>query len=280
MTSKKILFKICKRIKNLPKDIYRKIESKGYNDNIYSNIIKIMTPEDSVKYLAENLVSFCRFGDGEIAIMRGESIAFQKADDMLSKRLKEILRSDIEGLKIGVNYLYMNPYQGVNEYTKKFLNTLAMQRKFMIKNCNKNITYIDAGITQLYQNYEMFDFDNHFKTMQEIFRGKDITLVCGKSILNNIKYNPLDVCNSVEYIYEPSINAFSEYDKILKRVLNVNKNRIICVILGPAAKVLVYDLHIRGHIACDIGHYIKDYDSYMRKQVINPESIEAFFKPD
>jgi glycosyltransferase family protein len=280
MDAKTFVTKSYFKIKNFPKRIYRKLESIQYRNNKYSSCIKVMTPKESVEYLSENTVSFCRFGDGEIALMRGESIAFQKNAPILAQRLKDILKSDVEGLKVGINYFYLNPTEGVNQYTQNFLNTLAVQRKFMIKNCNKNTIYIDAAITQVYQNYASFDFQYHFEKMQKMFSKKDVTVICGKTVLDNIKYNALDVCKSVEYIYGPSKDAFSEYDKILDMSLKIPKDRIICVILGPTAKVLVYDLHCAGRIAWDIGHYLKDYDVYMKKQPVNPESIEQFFKPD
>lgn len=39
---------------------------------------------------------------------------------------------------------------------------------------------------------------------------------------------------------------------------------------------MVFELTRRGYIACDIGHLLKDYDAYMRKE----ESNEDFFAPD
>jgi glycosyltransferase family protein len=280
MNAKTFATKLILKVRNLPKRTYRSFESIQYRNYKYVSCLKIMTDKESVDYLAENVVSFCRFGDGEIALMKGESIAFQKYDPLLAQRLKEILKADKKGLVIGINYFYLNPVNGVNQYTQNFLDTLVMQRKFLIKNCNKDTTYIDAAITQVYQNYETLDFEHHFEKMQQMFRNKDITVICGATVMDNIKYNALDVCNSVEYIYGPSKDAFNEYSKIYEMAIKVDNNRIICVILGPTAKVLVYDLHCSGRIAWDIGHYIKDYDAYMKKQPRNAESIERFFKPD
>ena len=69
-------------------------------------------------------------------------------------------------------------------------------------------------------------------------------------------------------------------DEILKKVLETDKKRIICIILGPTAKVLVYDLYKNGRTAWDIGHYLKDYDAYMRKIPKTDAALENFFKPD
>ena len=269
-----------KKIKNIPKRIYRSVESRRYRNGAYRNRVSVLNAWQTIDKLLETERCFCRFGDGEFAIIRGEHIAFQKADRELGVRLLEILQLEDEQLLVGINYFYLNPVEGVIGYTRNFLNCLQMQRKFLIRNCNKKRLYIDAANTQMYQNYNEYDFDTHFRKLQKIFEGKKITLICGESVFSDIKYNALEVCESVEYIYGPSRNAYDQYDELLKRALAVDKDRVICVILGPAAKVLVYDLYKNGRTAWDIGHYLKDYDSYMRQQPRTDAEIEAFFKPD
>lgn len=274
------LNKYVKKIKNLPKRIYRSVESRRYRGGKYQNSLSILSPRQTIDKLLETERSFCRFGDGEIAVIQGEGIAFQKADRELGRRLLEILQSEDADILVGINYFYLNPVEGVNGFTQNFLNCLQMQRKFLIKNCSKKRVYIDAAITQMYQNYDEYDFDTHFDKLQKLFEGKKITLICGESVLNDIKYNALAVCADVEYIYGPPRDAYDQHDKLLKKALETDRERILCVILGPAAKVLVYDLYKNGRIAWDIGHYLKDYDSYMRQQPRTDEEIEAFFKPD
>lgn len=269
-----------KKIKNLPRRIYRSVESKRYRAGKYKNSVSVLTAWQTIELLSKTGYSFCRFGDGEIALIKGEGIAFQKADRELGARLLEILQSEDEQFLVGINYFYLNPVKGVNSYTDNFLNCLQMQRKFLTKNCNQKRTYIDAAITQMYQNYNEYDFDRHFKTLQKLFLDRKVTLICGESVLNDIKYNALDACEDVEYLYGPSKDAYDSYDGLLKDALKIAPERVICVILGPAAKVLVYDLYKNGRTAWDIGHYLKDYDSYMRQQPRTDEEIEAFFKPD
>lgn len=273
---KKFMYKVI----NIPKRIFREYESRQYRKGKFSQQLKIMNAQQTVKYLNQSCVSFCRFGDGEIAIMKGESIAFQQYDSKLAERLRRILSVNEDGLLIGINYFYLNPVNNVNQYTLNFLNAMANQRKFLLNNCNREMLYMDAAITQMYENYENYDFERHYQLFQNLFDGKDVTLICGKNVLDNVQYNALEVCNSVEYVYAPGKNAFSQYDKILESALQIEKNRIVCVILGPTAKVLVYDLFKAGRIAWDIGHYLKDYDAYMRKVPKTDETINNFFKPD
>ncbi|MCD8039723.1 MAG: GT-D fold domain-containing protein [Lachnospiraceae bacterium] len=272
--------KYIKKIINLPKRIYRGIEGSRYRRGKYRNSISVLSASQTIDKLLEAQCSFCRFGDGEIAVMRGEGIAFQKADRGLGERLLEILQSEDEGLLVGINYFYLNPVTGVNGFTRNFLNCLQMQRRFLIKNCSKKRTYIDAAITQMYQNYNEYDFDAHFKRLQKLFEGQKVVLICGENVLSDIRYNALDVCKQIQYIYGPSRDAYDRHDELLKKALETDKDFIVCVILGPEAKVLVYDLFKHNRIAWDIGHYLKDYDSYMRQQPRTDAAIEQFFKPD
>ena len=88
------------------------------------------------------------------------------------------------------------------------------------------------------------------------------------------------MCHSVEYIYAPSMNAYTQYDTILRQIKDTDRNRLVCVVLGPTAKVLVYDLAQAGYQAWDMGHYFKDYDAYLRKRPRTGEEIAKFYQPD
>lgn len=76
------------------------------------------------------------------------------------------------------------------------------------------------------------------------------------------------------------MNAFSEYDALLDRVLKVDKDRLVLVVMGPTAKILVYDLYMAGYMAWDMGHYFKDYDAYMKKKPRTMAETTRFYKPD
>ena len=53
-----------------------------------------MTIDESIEYLIKNKCSLSRFGDGEMKLILGNRISFQKYDSKLSKRLKEVLQSN------------------------------------------------------------------------------------------------------------------------------------------------------------------------------------------
>lgn len=277
---KKKLKTYATKLTKFPKRVYRHFERKKYEKGTYADCLNILNTDETLSLLEKEKISFLRYGDGEIAIMRGESIPFQEYDVRLAKRLKKILKADIEGLRIGIPYYYTHPVGSLNDFTAKFAKSLAMQRKFLLRNCRKDTIYIDTCITQVYQTYEKYDFKNYYERMQKLLSDRDITLVSGEGVLERLEYKAFEVCKSVESIIAPSTNAYTEYDKLLKTLLKTDKNRLICIVLGPTAKALVYALHKRGFQAWDMGHYFKDYDAYRKKKPRTDAEITQFYKPD
>ena len=263
-----------------PKRVYRHFEKKQYLNGVYESKLHILSTEETLHALEEENFSFLRFGDGEIAIAEGQGIPFQEANQKLAERLKELLSVKEEGLKIGIPYYYMHPVNTLNSFVQNFTYSLGKQRKYLLKNCNKANTYIDTCLTQVYQTYVDYDFETYYARMQKLLQGKDVTVICGEGVLDKLQYNALDVCKSVDYIDGSSMNAYSEYDKLLEHAKKIDKSRLVLVILGPTAKVMVYDLYKEGYTAWDMGHYLKDYDAYKKQRPRTEAEITQFYKPD
>ena len=245
-------------------------------------IPKIKSPKETINELIYSDKSLCRFADGEYSIMNGKNIPFQKHSLKLEKRLKEICVSNDNNKIICIPHCYWNP----NKY--KFYKVVELFMKMYLRSninnilslLNKNIEYRDAAFTQLYMTIKNYDFVEHFQNIIKIWEDKNITIICGKSVFDQIEYNIFYNAKSVEYIYCPAKNAFDDYEKILKNAKKINKDRLIIIILGAAATVLAYDLADCGYRALDIGHIAKDYDWYMKGITQNEKNVMNFFNPD
>lgn len=268
------------KLTKFPKRVHRHFERRKYEKGGYADVLKILNTDETLALMEKEQISFLRFGDGEIAIMQGKSIPFQEYDARLAKRLRKLLRTNIDGLKIGIPYYYMHPVKQLNGFTARFAGSLAAQRRFLCKNCDKNMTYVDTAITQVYQTYEKYDFRKYYKRMQKLLSDRHVTVVCGEGVFDKLGHKAYDVCKSVEFVTAPSMNAYAEYDRLLKEVLKTSRKRLVCIVLGPTAKVLACDLHKKGYQAWDMGHYFKDYDAYMRKKPRTDAEIAQFYKPD
>lgn len=272
--------KYVKKILNIPKRIDREIQTAKYRKGDFSNILQVRNIESTLEYLENNEVSFYRYGDGEVAIMMGEGIAFQKADKELARRLTELLSAKEDGIKAAIPYGYFTYEKGMIPTFEGFVYAMKIQRKFFFEHCRKDYEYLDTAITQAYQCYEDRNFDNYFTRFKNLFEGRKVTVICGKGVLDSIEYSLLEKCSEVNYLYGPSKNAFSEYDELLSKAKQIPKDNLVCIVLGPTAKVLVYDLFKEGYQAWDMGHSLKDYDAYCKKASRDNDSIVKFFKPD
>ncbi len=242
---------------------------------------KIKSAEDTIESLINGKKSFCRFGDGEFSLIYGNSIAFQKADSKLSRRLQEIIRSDDENILIGIPYCYFSTVEHLRDFPKRFIRSwVAHYRSHITDLILPSKQYYDTACTQLYALYEHYDFKRYFERIKAIWRDRDVTIICGTTVFSKINQNIFNCARTVEYQYAPSLNAFEAYDTVLMKAKEIDKDRLVIIILGPTATVLAYDLAKIGYQALDFGHIAKDYDFYSKKIEHNGETIAKFLEPD
>ena len=249
---------------------------------VFANKSKVLGPEETVRILAEQPKSFCRFGDGEFSLMSGNSIAFQRYNPELSLSLWEIFCSNDEKSYIGIPYQQFEMPDNFNEWIQKFYYSSGAQvRKFLCRYlpCNREV-YLDTGFNQVYQTYRRKNFAAYYEQVKRLFQDKKITIISGEGVLDKLSYNVFQYASSIEYLYGPKENAYDKYSEILRAALNIDKQRIICVILGPTSKLLVRDLAEEGYIAWDVGHLAKDYDAFCKRVERNTYEIKQFYAPD
>lgn len=248
----------------------------------------ILNYEESIDYIIKNKCSLCRFGDGEFNQLNGGDETFQKNTPALTERLNEILMSCFtpddsinKNIKIAISYLYYNFKDWNNlifpDYFKDFVTA---NENFIVDICNPQYTYIATEISQLYHIFKYYDFASYFDHIKKIWKDREIVIICGDRIFNNIEHNIFDCAKSIEYIYAPTTEAFNQYDEILSKAMAIPKDKLVIAILGPTATVLAWDLAMQGYQALDFGHIAQDYDSFLKKENQNIESVIKFFDKD
>lgn len=243
---------------------------------------KIKDFDSTIDALLNSRASFCRFGDGELLLISGSGIGFQKADPALATRLSDILTSERDDIFIGINYQYY--YADLSNFLDygKFVYRTRIHE---IRSCLNALLvpgkqYYAAGVTSAYVIYKDYDFESHFYKLRTLWCDKDIVVICGDRVFKEIEYSIFDNSGSIEFQYAPTMNAFDSYDSIVGAAKNHSKDKLVVCILGPTAKVLAYDLAMCGYRALDLGHIAKDYDAYMKCMPKNKKTIGDFFKPD
>ncbi len=219
--------------------------------------------------------SIVRFGDELFDMLLGIGLYFndwrQRYDPALAARLREIVSSREDRLLICFNPEFI----------------LKSKREFRA-----------MGITD----------QHHFWTHSRVYLKDHIHIdqVYGRSLTFHPRYNPdlpyerviahlkqkhLIIVTSgidrfagrslgltTDYVEAPSSDAWDQYDRMLKEVRltarSYDKDKtLIMASLGPAAKVMVYDLTKMGYVAWDTGQFFDLAFRYLRDDGSGKEKV-------
>ena len=226
-----------------------------------------MSPEETLDEIINNNKSISRFGDGELNLIFGFKIRFQKYDKILSKRLCDILQTNEKDFLIGMPD-QLN-FENIDKYTdgsKKFWAKWIKKNIFkLILKLNEKKTYYSSYITRFYILYkDKSKVYKYVEKLKKIWIKKDIVIIEGQQSRLGVNNSLFDNVKSIKRILCPSKNAFNIYDKILNLALKIEKNKLILLALGPTATVLAYDLYKAGYQVIDIGHVDIEYEWFIR----------------
>lgn len=259
------------KLKKLEKVVKAKFDNLGYEIiDKYSKKMyqypKIGSTEEAIDKVVREGYSLVRFGDGEFEIMAGkERAVFQKYVPELAKRMLEVISSKEEKLLICI----ANNYGNIDEYLEDDANSIRFYmdeetRRFHMSVLDKNRTYYDAYMFKTYISYKnREDTWKRVRLIKKIWDNRDVVIVEGDKTRAGYGNDLFDNAKSLQRILCPTQNAFDKYEEILETVLRVEKSRLILAVLGPAAKVLVYDLMRYGYQAVDIGQIDMEYEWYL-----------------
>ena len=176
---------------------------------------------------------------------------------------------DDENLMIGTPEPYYSHSIDLTEKSKNFiLQWFPKWHKIIEKYYNYDRTYYSTHISQMFPEYAYYDFENHYNNLKQIWNNKKITIITGDRVYNNIEHNIFENASEISYIYGPTENAFDEYEELKTKLINTPKENILIFALGPAGKILAYDMYKMGYRVLDLGHLIKDYDFYRKSKTM------------
>jgi len=242
-----------------------------FNPN-YILDVKFLNFEE-VKNLLIKGKSFIRLGDGEIYMMSGGNLFWQKHDDRLGKLIFNLVEE----------YDNDSPYVlGLNRVplikTNKSLRSLGLFHGWLPSKVyynlyfNKKIKYMDASIFYLSDTIPKY-FESYLKT-------KTIIIVSNNANIEKLKNNKMPF-SSIHYIEVSIKNAFTDYDEINAKVINLAskfgvRNVVVLAAFGPACKALAFELSKKNIQVIDVGGGIEI--AYSGKDHYMGESITKFSK--
>jgi len=246
---------------------------------------KILDVSSGIKKLISSGKSFCRLGDGEVKLMNGINLDFQQYDKMLAEKLLQILQDEQTNCYVGINRYYWyfrdDIERNANPYHRRYYTfQIPPIRKFFAEHCNKNKTYIDSCLGGYMSNKSLAFCEERFNQLKKLFQNRKLLIVAGETVFNNITYDFFDVATQKEFLFAPRVNAWSQFDSIMEKILTYPKDFLITLILGPTATVLAYELSKLGYTAYDIGHVPKDYDAFRKNADRSAGAIAKFYAAD
>lgn len=232
---------------------------------------RILSPDETVRYVLDHRSSVCRYGDGEMDMITSlhagcddsRRSRFQPYDQRLARRLEEVLRSGASSapaVLVCVPYVWQHPGRLVPKSSLFVRRSVVLNRRAIFGALTPGAVYGDSYFTRFYIDFKDKDKEAYVRLCRRIWEGRDVCLVEGEQSRLGVGNDLFANARSVERILCPPVGAFARYDQILAAACRVEPSRLFLLALGQTATVLAYDLAQTGRQAIDIGHIDVEYE--------------------
>lgn len=239
------------------------ISKTGYHQCVNGAIPYVSTLLETAQYLLYNSnSSFARFGDGEVQLIKGGEMWFQKRNRTLAALLYQTFTSNIPQLMIGIPDIFSG-YAPIHQNVTEWWATHDTYRQWFLAHANMTRQYLNTRITAAYVNAPLTCtlLNQTYQTLRMIWNQKDIVLVRGNNS-QIYRYDIYDNARSVYTMFVPKHEVWDHYEMIKHELFSISPSKLIILACGPVAKVLAYQLALGGRRALDLGHLAKDYDTF------------------
>lgn len=253
--------------KNQANDFFHRIADLFYV--AFNKPPKVMTCEETVKYILENNCCVTRYGDAEIKLTYGTDVRYQVSTPEIQKRLQQVIRSCSKDLLVCLPNVFDK--KGMSILSKGHVNFwkkhLSYFRKYWYRDLNFDCVYGDAFISRHYMNLKDKEtgIKEYFSLVKQIWQDKDIIIVEGEKSRLGMGNDLFHNARSVRRILGPSTQSFSKYDELLEETKKHGKDVLYILALGPSATIMAYDLCIAGYTAIDMGNIDTEYEWFKMK---------------
>jgi hypothetical protein len=255
--------------------------------------IELLGIRETLQRAVADGLSIARFGDGELLLAarrylsRFRGIAFQKKDDLLSARLRQILYRSPQNLVVCFNNYFManDEYRIVLEYerTRKEYsgyetvhapNDIAIlsrhqDRKFYVRQFERirkksDLTLLGEAtcfwLSFCYEEYVNNSIPDLLPLYRRLLQGKKVLFVTPERPLAGVPFKELCTQGvitspkSVDFLSVPEFDCFDHYDDIRREIDSFAGIEAVFIQAGPTATVLAAELAEReGLLAYDVG---------------------------
>lgn len=230
---------------------------------------KVLSPLETIDLLKkDDKLSLVRFGDGELEINTNKGAPnYQKASPHLRKTLVKILNSRNicvavpEALSVDV----LTP-ENCTHPQLRFWRTYVVLRSGLFRRIlDRTRTYGNTSVSRPYTHHrDDMVAVQVFSQIRTLWTNKNVVVIEGELTRFGVGNDLLNDAASVKRIIGPAKNAFEKCDLIIEEARKQPEGTIFIVALGPAAKIIAYELSNQFK-TLDLGHLDIEYEWYLRK---------------
>jgi len=195
--------------------------------------------------------SIIRLGDGDIFTILGGGQPYQEYNSVLAKKLSQLIKEYTPSSNYVISLNKVPLALSNSQLRKENLLSAWLPTKIYWKLFfNKNASYYDAAMFY-YKNSLKDYFEEYLKTKKIIFVSKKENC----DVIRNNSNIPFTFSCFIETV---ETQAFNDYEIIKNKILNEivfekKDNYVVMAAVGPASKVLAYDLSSIGIQVFDVG---------------------------
>ena len=217
--------------------------------------------DESLDFIRENHSSVIRFGDGEINLIAGHSIAYQDYHPELARTLRELVgMNSSEKLLVCLPDAFEDRFKftwWAEDFWKKHLD----HYDDFYSQIAPAPWYGSTFISRPYIDFlDKTNAESQFEKLKRLWENKNLLIVEGATSRSGVGNDLFDQALSIKRIVCSSHCAYKDVDAIESTIRKYADNHLILIMLGPTAKVLVANLAKDGYQALDIGHIDSEYE--------------------
>lgn len=223
---------------------------------------RIMSCEETVKYILETGCSIARFGDAELKLASGRNVIYQKSTEEIRRRLFEVLGSDKDNLLVCLPSVFSNKQLSDRNDADFWKKHLSYCRKYWYRCLKDGKTYGNAFISRNYMGLKdkQNGIGEYFELVKKLWEDRDVIIVEGEKSRLGMGNDLFDNAKSVRRILGPSTQSFSKYDEILAEIRKCGPEPLYILAMGPTASILPIDLCDSGYHVLDMGNIDTEYE--------------------
>lgn len=212
----------------------------------------------TLELIAQDRLSFARFGDGEFKSMLRPSynLRFQPGSPELARDLKRVFRESQDDSRclVGFPTLYRDLH-----WSRVWIDIWPEVRPLALAGDRFGNAHVSRPIAFQTLGQKAVDL------WREVWAERNVTVITGQNSRMTLLPELFDCAGSIDQIESLAVDAYSDLDRVAQEVeRRRGQDRLFLIALGPAGTILTSRISALGEQAVDIGHISDSYETVFK----------------